>query len=157
MKDTIRNLVQTTLDALRESGTLALEGMPELGIERTRDPAHGDFACPVALTLARSAKRNPRAIAQCIVEALPANEIVAKVEIAGPGFINFHLADSAFQGLVREILTAGDGYGTSHSGSSRKIQVEFVSANPTGPPARRPRAGRCVRRGGGQSVGGHRL
>jgi arginyl-tRNA synthetase len=103
------------------------------GVERTRDPAHGDFACNVAMQLAKAARRNPRQLAQAIVAALPASPLVAKVEIAGPGFINFFLTPAAAQAEIARVLEAADGYGRNRSGAGRRAIVEFVSANPTGP------------------------
>ncbi|MGA9854846.1 MAG: arginine--tRNA ligase [Gammaproteobacteria bacterium] len=102
-------------------------------LERTRDPAHGDFATNVALILAKQAGRKPRELAQAIIAALPRSELVSKVEIAGPGFINFFLSASAYHEQVKAILAAGENYGRSDSGKGRRVGVEFVSANPTGP------------------------
>jgi arginyl-tRNA synthetase len=102
-------------------------------VERTRDPAHGDFACNLAMQLARTARKNPRQLAQAIVAALPASELVTRVEIAGPGFINFFLAPAAYGAELGQVLEAGDAYGRGNSGAGRKAIVEFVSANPTGP------------------------
>jgi arginyl-tRNA synthetase len=102
-------------------------------IERTRDPAHGDFATNAALQLARAAGRKPRDLAQAIVAALPANALVSKVEIAGPGFINFFLAPSAYHAELLRIADAGAAYGRSQLGGGKRVMVEFVSANPTGP------------------------
>jgi arginyl-tRNA synthetase len=103
------------------------------GVERTRDPSHGDFACNVAMQLARTARKNPRQLAQALVAALPASDLVSKVEIAGPGFINFFLAPAAYQAEIGRLLEAGEAYGRGNSGAGRKAIVEFVSANPTGP------------------------
>ena len=102
-------------------------------VERTRDSTHGDFATNVALQLARTAKRKPRDLAQAIVAALPASELVARVEIAGPGFINFFLAPAAYQAELARVIDDGRRYGRTAIGAGRKVMVEFVSANPTGP------------------------
>lgn len=102
-------------------------------LERTRDRLHGDFASTIALALAKSARRKPRELAERIVASLPTSEQVAKVEIAGPGFINFFLAPAAWQSVVGEILQRGEQFGRSELGGGRRVQVEFVSANPTGP------------------------
>jgi arginyl-tRNA synthetase len=102
-------------------------------IERTRDPAHGDFACNIAMQLARAARRNPRQLAEAIVAALPASDLVTGVQVAGPGFINFFLAPAAYQAEIARVLEAGGGYGRGTSGAGRRAIVEFVSANPTGP------------------------
>jgi arginyl-tRNA synthetase len=102
-------------------------------LEQTRDRAHGDFASTLALALAKTARRKPRELAEQLVAALPASDGVARVEIAGAGFINFFLTPSAYQTVVNEILDQGDAFGRSELGGSRRVQVEFVSANPTGP------------------------
>ena len=102
-------------------------------LERPKSAVHGDFATNLALALAKPLKQNPRTIAAQIIEALPASEYIAKTEIAGAGFINFFLNAQSQQVVVKDILTAGVQYGRNHSGNSQKVQVEFVSANPTGP------------------------
>ena len=102
-------------------------------MERTRDTSHGDFATNAALQLAKSARRKPREVAQAIVEALPANELIARVEIAGPGFINFYLAPEAYARELLRVLELGPRYGRSTLGAGKRVLVEFVSANPTGP------------------------
>jgi len=102
-------------------------------IEHSRDPAHGDFACSIALRLARAARSNPRALAARIVAALPVDPLIERVEIAGPGFINFFVATAAWQQEVARVLAAGADYGRCNDGAARRALVEFVSANPTGP------------------------
>jgi arginyl-tRNA synthetase len=102
-------------------------------VERTRDATHGDFASNVAMILAKPAHRPPRKLAEAIVAALPESDRVARVEIAGPGFINFFLKPAALQTVVPAILDAGIAYGTGTAGGGEKVLVEFVSANPTGP------------------------
>ncbi|MGB7756392.1 MAG: arginine--tRNA ligase [Salinisphaera sp.] len=102
-------------------------------VERTRDAAHGDFASNLAMQLTKAARRNPREIAQAIVDQLGDDERIAKVEIAGPGFINFFLAPAAFRSVIDDVLEAGDAYGRSDIGAGRQVLIEFVSANPTGP------------------------
>jgi arginyl-tRNA synthetase len=101
--------------------------------ERTRDATHGDFATNAAMQLAKAAKRKPRELAQAIIDALPANDLVARVEIAGPGFINFHLAPAAYHRELTRVLDEAGRYGRSTLGAGQKVIVEFVSANPTGP------------------------
>ena len=133
MKEKIRELLEQAVSALREDGTLSPEVHPEIQVERTRDPAHGDFATNLALVLARPARRKPRELAEALVAALPPSELVAKVEIAGPGFVNFFLSDAAWHQSVREALAAGPDFGRCDHGGGAPIQVEFVSANPTGP------------------------
>ena len=102
-------------------------------LERPRQASHGDWASNLALQLARGLKRNPREIAADLLAALPASEWVARVEIAGPGFINFHLQPTLWQRLPAHILRLGAEYGRVDLGRGERIQVEFVSANPTGP------------------------
>ena len=106
---------------------------PAIVLERPKNALHGDFACNLAMLLAKPLRRSPRAIAEAIVKALPESAYVAKVEIAGAGFINFFLAASAKRGVVRDILAQGAKFGYGNGGQGKKIQVEFVSANPTGP------------------------
>ena len=107
---------------------------PPLVIETPADPLHGDFATNVAMQLARSERKAPRAVAAVIAEQLEkATAIFARVEIAGPGFINFYLKPSFWQEQLPEVLAEGFSYGCSLSGAGKKVQVEFVSANPTGP------------------------
>jgi arginyl-tRNA synthetase len=102
-------------------------------IERPKQSQHGDYACNVAMQLAKPLKRNPRDIASALIAALPSSPYIAKTEIAGAGFINFFLKPEAHQAVVVHILALGAGYGISDAGGKRKVQVEFVSANPTGP------------------------
>lgn len=102
-------------------------------LDRPKDSRHGDYACNVALTLARVLKRSPRDIANAIVAAMPRSPYVEKAEVAGAGFINLFLARSFKQQVVNEVLARGRAYGRSELGRRKKVQVEFVSANPTGP------------------------
>jgi arginyl-tRNA synthetase len=102
-------------------------------LERPKQASHGDFACNVAMQLAKALKRNPREVAQAIIAALPASDLVEKTEIAGPGFINVFLKPAAWQNVALQALQAGAEYGRSGLGQNRRIQIEFVSANPTGP------------------------
>ncbi len=102
-------------------------------MERTRDQRHGDFSSNVALRLAKSARRNPRELAQSIVAALPRNAFIARAEVAGAGFINFYLTADAYARELVRIHELGEHYGESTSGAERRVIVEFVSANPTGP------------------------
>ncbi|HYH42427.1 MAG TPA: arginine--tRNA ligase, partial [Burkholderiales bacterium] len=102
-------------------------------LDRTKDPLHGDYACNIALQLARVLKRKPREIAEAIVAALPPSPLIEKAEIAGAGFINIFLSLSFKQSLVTQILAEGAVFGRNALGRRKKVQVEFVSANPTGP------------------------
>jgi len=102
-------------------------------VEPPRDPAHGDLAINAAMVLAKAAKTNPRALAEAIKPKLEALPPVTSVEIAGPGFINLRLAPDAWRDELRTILREGDKYGLSSSGNNERVNVEYVSANPTGP------------------------
>ncbi|MEY4592515.1 MAG: hypothetical protein RIR18_1410 [Pseudomonadota bacterium] len=127
---------KTELTALlREALRIVSPVAPPLDIhlERPRDPSHGDLACNLAMQLARTLKKNPREIAEQIVAALPAAPWLVGAEIAGAGFINFRLAASSKLDIVSHVLAQGEVYGRSQQGAGRKVQVEFVSANPTGP------------------------
>jgi arginyl-tRNA synthetase len=106
---------------------------PAIELDRPKQAQHGDYACNVAMQLAKPLRRSPRDLAGAIMEALPPSPIVAKVEIAGAGFINFFLAPGVKQQVVKSILAAGASFGRSTLGQGKKVQVEFVSANPTGP------------------------
>ena len=102
-------------------------------LERPKSAEHGDFATNLALVLAKPLKQNPRAIASQLIAALPSSDFIAKTEIAGAGFINFFLSAQSQQQIVKTILSAGAQYGRNANGQKQKVQVEFVSANPTGP------------------------
>ena len=132
MKNRIEKLVNGALAAL-PAGTLGDGPLPDPAIERSRDVAHGDFATGVAMRLAKAARTNPRALAAKIVEALPSNDLIAKTEIAGPGFINFFMTPAAWQAEMSRALAEGAGYGRGEAGAGKSAIVEFVSANPTGP------------------------
>jgi arginyl-tRNA synthetase len=117
------------------AGTLLPE-MPAAStvtLERTRDAQHGEFATNLALRLAKTARKNPRELAAAIVAALPASPLVARTEVAGAGFINFHLAPAAYARELAAIHARGARYGESTLGAGERVLVEFVSANPTGP------------------------
>ncbi|NOT65706.1 MAG: arginine--tRNA ligase [Methylotenera sp.] len=113
--------------------TIAPEFNSAIVLERPKSAEHGDFATNLALVLAKPLKQNPRAIATQLIAALPASDYIAKTEIAGAGFINFFLNAQSQQVVVRDILKAGNQYGRNNLGGRQKVQVEFVSANPTGP------------------------
>jgi arginyl-tRNA synthetase len=133
LKAQLVKLLTNAVDALQADGTLPADITPDIMIERTRDRAHGDFASNLALMLAKPARRKPRDIAEQIVSKLATDDAVVKVEIAGPGFINFFLGNAAWHAVVDDILVAAEHYGLSQHGEGKRIQVEFVSANPTGP------------------------
>ena len=124
LKEALRTLVHVFNEPADES---------QVVVERARDPAHGDFASNIAMRLAKAARKNPRELAQAIVAAIPANELIAKAEIAGAGFINFRLVKNAWAAELRKVAAQGEAYGRSNVGKARKVMIEFVSANPTGP------------------------
>ncbi|HQT01222.1 MAG: arginine--tRNA ligase [Hydrogenophilales bacterium 16-64-46] len=127
IKDLIVRLLGEALD------TVAPDTPVSLDIERPKNATHGDFSCNVAMQLARPLKKNPRELAQHILNELPASPLVARTEIAGAGFINFHLAPAAWHGIVPRIRAEGAAYGRGDAGQGQRVLVEFVSANPTGP------------------------
>lgn len=113
--------------------TIAPELQVAILLERPKSADHGDFATNLALVLAKPLKQNPRAIATQLIAAMPNSDYIAKTEIAGAGFINFFLNSHSQQKVVKDILQAGHQYGRNQNGQGQKVQVEFVSANPTGP------------------------
>ena len=133
MRETLENLIKLALDKLQEDGTLpALTGI-ELKVEKTRDSRHGDFASNIAMILAAHSEKKPRELAETIVTSIPATDLVRRIEIAGPGFINFFLEKKAFHQVIHNIQEAGDKYGCCNYSNGESVLVEFVSANPTGP------------------------
>lgn len=133
MKAELTALLQETIQSLQADGVLPADVAPKIQIERTRDKSHGDFACNIALMLAKPARAKPRDLAEQIVSILPDSPVVERVEIAGPGFINFFLTANTQTAVVPNIIEAGDKFGRSELGKGKRVQVEFVSANPTGP------------------------
>src|SRR5690554_2932965 len=133
MKPQIAELLSAAVTTLKTQGTLPADLEPRIQIENTRDKAHGDLATNLAMMLAKPAGKNPRELAQLLVAALPVNTLVAKTDIAGPGFINFYLSEASTASLVQAVLEQREQYGRNNDGAGRKVQVEFVSANPTGP------------------------
>jgi arginyl-tRNA synthetase len=133
VKDTLEDLVGQALQSMHADGILSEPFDGEIQISHTKNKDHGDFACNVAMQLARLARRNPREVAQSIIEHMPAHEAVTRAEIAGPGFINFFIDAAAGRAVIAQVLTEGERFGRSDVGRGQKVQVEFVSANPTGP------------------------
>ena len=129
--DLRHTLAAALRDAIARAGVDPAGAEPAL--ERPKQAGHGDFACNIALVLAKPLKRNPRELAQAIAAALDAPGLIARAEIAGPGFINLFVDAAARNGVVHAVLAGADTYGRSDVGQGRKLQVEFVSANPTGP------------------------
>lgn len=138
LKDQIRHLVATALAAAQSANVLPSFAIPAVDIQRPKQPEHGDYSSNVALVAAAAARKaggnaNPRQIAQAIVDYLPENSLLGATELAGPGFINFRLAEPWLQAQVGVILSAGEAYGNLTRGQGARWQVEYVSANPTGP------------------------
>lgn len=134
IRQKLSTLVAQTLEKARAAGALASENLPAVTIGYTTNDDHGDFACNIAMQLAKAEKKGPRQVAEIILANIDdQDQLLAKVEIAGPGFINFFIAPSAWHRCLLEIESIGTGYGRTDSGKKQKVQVEFVSANPTGP------------------------
>ncbi|MFJ9532103.1 arginine--tRNA ligase [Herbaspirillum sp. NPDC101396] len=132
-KQRITELFQAAMAPLIEGSGLT----PTITLERPRDPSHGDIACNLAMQLAKPLKKNPRELAQALVDGVLSQpgreELISSADIAGPGFINLRVADAAKQAVVKVVLAEGAQYGKSSAGAGKKVLVEFVSANPTGP------------------------
>ncbi len=133
MKDTIKTIVLNAAVTAYENGGLPSNQIPVMEIEEPRHAAQGDFSTNFAMVSAGIQKMAPRKIAESLVAAIEPSDLVEKIEIAGPGFINFFLAKEAWHPIVDQILVKDHEYGTSDIGNKQKVQVEFVSANPTGP------------------------
>ena len=129
----LQSLLADAVAALREAGVVPADLAPEIVIERARGTGHGDFASPLALAIARQVGRPPREVAQRLVASLSPSEAIERVEIAGPGFLNFFLREQVLSGVVAAVLAPDSAFGTSRTGEGTRVQVEFVSANPTGP------------------------
>lgn len=132
MKAYLEPLIQQALIKVFQAKKLDIS-LPSIQLEITKDKKHGDFATNVALILAKSAKNKPRDIAEWIVEALPSSPKITKVEIAGPGFINFFMSSDAFYDIIPIILSEKESFGRAKFKKNKRILVEFVSSNPTGP------------------------
>ena len=133
MKAIIEQQLGIALATLKNDGVVPEDASAKIVVSRTRDPSHGDFACNLAMMVAKAAKRPPREIAQALIDAMPKHENIRDVQIAGPGFINFFQAESAATSIVKTVLEQAGTFGTSTKGAGKRWQVEFVSANPTGP------------------------
>ena len=133
MKQQLNDLFNQAIDQLKADSIIPADHEVRLVLERTRQKEHGDFATNVAMTLSKVAKRNPRELAQLIVDALPQDALITKLDIAGPGFINMFLAQDARNAVLQTVFEKGDQYGLAEANSKKRIMVEFVSANPTGP------------------------
>lgn len=133
IRESLESVLYQALKAAVEAGELPLNEIPQPSLERPREEGHGDWACTIAMRLAKAAHMNPRAIAQVIVDHLPANNLVESFEIAGPGFINLTLTNASFQAVVSEARQQGSDFGKSELSEPCTVNLEYVSANPTGP------------------------
>ncbi len=134
MKKKLVKILEKSINSCLKKGTLRETDIPSIEVEFPREGAHGDYASNIAMILASGQKEAPRRIAEHIVESIDDNDgIIDKVEIAGPGFINFFIKQTAWPALLEDVDRLGDRYGESNIGAGSKVQVEFVSANPTGP------------------------
>ena len=133
VRDRIAQLVAEAIEQAQQDGAVQLESMPDILIERPSSPDHGDFATSLPLRLARATRINPLKLAEMLVERMPASSEVSRVEAAHPGFINFFLETGWLQQQVEAIRLTGPNYGNVALGQGRRVMVEFVSVNPTGP------------------------
>jgi len=133
IRDFILEIIASAVEQARRDGVFQLETVPEIQVEHPSNPQHGDFATSLPLRLARATRINPLKLAEELVKYIPSSEEVERVVTAPPGFINFHLRDRWVQQQVEVARQAGLGYGRLDTGQQRKVMVEFVSVNPTGP------------------------
>jgi len=133
MKQELINILNEVIAQLKQDQILATEFQPKFSVERTRDPAHGDLATNLALVSSKAAGKNPREMANLIVERLDSVAMIQDVSIAGPGFINFFLSNDSATAVIRDALEQADDFGSCTEGKNKKVILEFVSANPTGP------------------------
>ena len=132
MKDQLQDLIKKCIQDLISKGIL-IEMPPNVRLDHTKDNSHGDYATNIALMLSKQAKMNPVDLAKIIVDQLEESSFINKIEIAGPGFINFFISDESSSSVVSEIIDQGPLYGSSEIGQGKKVLLEYVSANPTGP------------------------
>ncbi len=133
MKSSIAKLVEQAIESLPDLADSQEVSSVTTTVERTRDARHGDFTTNIAMRLAKSEGKNPRDVASKIIDKIAESELVDRIELAGPGFINFHLSKAALHRELTAILKQGEQYGRQEARSEPKILLEFVSANPTGP------------------------
>ena len=132
MKDQLQDLIKKCIQDLISKGIL-IEMPPNVRLDHTKDNSHGDYATNIALMLSKQAKMNPVDLAKIIVDQLEESSFINKIEIAGPGFINFFISDESSSSVVSEIIDQEALYGSSEIGQGKKVLLEYVSANPTGP------------------------
>lgn len=133
MKSTVEQLLQQAIDGLKKKSLIPQELSVPLKIERTKDTLHGDFSTNIALILAKPCAKSPREVAQLLLDEITTHALLERIEIAGPGFINFFMKSLERVQVVEKVLQAGEQFGQSTMGGGQKVLLEFVSANPTGP------------------------
>ena len=133
-KQQVKETVMNALGRLVAEGKIEAVPLPAFNVERPADVSHGDFSCNAAMASAKALKSNPRAIGQMIAEAaILDGTAFEKIEVAGPGFLNFFISPAWFNETVGEVISSGSDYGKTELGKGKRVLVEFVSANPTGP------------------------
>lgn len=133
MKQQIEDLLHSTLAQLQQAGTLKIDTLPSVHIEHARDKQHGDYASNIAMLLAKPLQLKPRDIAESIIATLPRPAWLTKIDIAGPGFINFTLTKDALHPVIAKALERGNDYGHVDIGKGKRVNIEILSSNPTGP------------------------
>ena len=134
MKTAIKVIIHDALEKARQAGELELSPFPEIVVEKPKDEKMGDFSTNVAMTLARSERKNPKVIAESVARYIKnGSNYLSQVEIAGPGFINLKMSNEFFLERLKNAVKQGDGFGQTDVGQGTKVMIEFVSANPTGP------------------------
>ena len=133
MREYIEQIIESAAKSALDTGELDVETIPPASVERPKDVTHGDWASSIAMRMAKAAKKNPREIAEIITKYIKEDELISSVEIAGPGFINIYLSNAALQETFRKVRELGENYGENHLGNNTKVDVEFISSNPTGP------------------------
>lgn len=132
-REKLQGLISEAIEQAVNNGDLTLTDIPEINLETPKDPNHGDFASNIALVAAKAARKPPRDVAAALIKHIPVGGFVTKVEVAGPGFINFFLSQEWLQDILRAVEAKGQDYGTTNYGQGEKVLLEFVSANPVGP------------------------
>lgn len=133
MKHFLVDKITTALNRLKQQNKLNFDTQPDVQIEHTRDKKFGDFACNIAMLLSKATAKPPREIAELIIKAIEPSAQIENITVAGPGFINFFISKSALTQIIDEIIASGKDFGRSEVGENKKLHIEFVSANPTGP------------------------
>ncbi|WP_133129435.1 arginine--tRNA ligase [Legionella yabuuchiae] len=133
MKATVEEILANVVQDMKQSGNIRKDTLVEIKVERTKDKSHGDYASNLALVLAKPSGKSPRQLAELIVKSIPEHPFVERIEIAGPGFINFFMKATERAQIIATILSQGERFGQSTLGQGQNVILEYVSANPTGP------------------------